>query len=119
MTRVNRKIRTGYPDRVIEQLREDVKLYTSDHSVFKIGRTSDPDSRAKDPKYVREYKEMIVIYRTMSAAYADDVERDLIASFEKCDNFRGGGGGPHGQPPYYVYVVRRKSFWQSILSIFK
>jgi hypothetical protein len=29
-------------------------------------------------------------------------------------NFRGGGGGPLGQPPYYVYVVRSKTLLDSI-----
>lgn len=119
MARVHYRVRTGHPDRILDQLLDDVSVYTSDHSVFKIGRTSRPEARAKHPHYVAEYKEMIVIYKTTSAAYADQVERHLITSFQKSANFRGGGGGPRGEPPYFVYVVRRKSFLDSILGIFR
>lgn len=50
---------------------------------------------------------MVVIYRTKSARNADRAERYLIDhndGFSK--NKKGGGGGPKGEPPYFLYVVR-------------
>jgi hypothetical protein len=119
MTTVRYKIRRGPPNLVGAKLRADVKIYTADHSIFKIGRTSNPEARAKHNDYADTYKEMVVVYETKSAQHADAVERHLVSSFQSSRNFRGGGGGPHGRPPYYVYLVRQKSFWQGLLSIFQ
>jgi hypothetical protein len=118
MTTVRFRPRKGHPNLVTAKLRADVANYTSDHSIFKIGRTSDPHRRAKQADYADVYKEMVVVYETKVAEHADAVERHLVNAFQHSKNFRGGGGGPRGQPPYYVYVVRQKSFWQGILGFF-
>lgn len=118
MIEIRYKTRRGHPSHVRKALRQVVESYTRKHSVFKIGRTSTPEARAAQPDYADEYDRMIVIYETMTADHADAVERDLIDYFQESENFRGGGGGPRGKPPYYVYLVRRKSLLDEILSIF-
>jgi hypothetical protein len=40
--------------------------------------------------------------------------RSRSGVIDDISNFRGGGGGPLGQPPYYVYVVRSKTLLDSI-----
>lgn len=111
----------GHPDAVLTTLRRRVGQYTRSVGEFKIGRTSTPEARANQSDYASGYDEMIVIYETNSTAHVNDVERALIDYFSAHDdnrNFRGGGGGPLGRPPHYVYVVRSKTLWDSILGIF-
>jgi hypothetical protein len=120
MVQVSWNERAGHPDDVISTLKRSVGQLTKKVGSFKIGRTCDPDARASARDYAK-YDELIVIYKTTSAEHVNDVERELIEYFETHDdigNFRGGGGGPLGRPPYYVYVVRSKTLLDSILSIF-
>lgn len=112
--------RSGHPDDVISTLKRSVAGLAKNVGSFKIGRTCDPDARARARDYAK-FDELIVIYETMSAEHVNDVERELIEYFETHDdisNFRGGGGGPLGQPPYYVYVVRSKTLGNKIRSFF-
>lgn len=112
--------RSGDPDEVISTLKRSVGQFTKNVGTFKIGRTCDPAHRAGQPDYAK-FDEMIVIYKTRSAEHVNDVETQLIEFFETHNdigNFRGGGGGPLGQPPYYVYVVRSKTLVDKISSAF-
>lgn len=118
MPTVRFKVRKGHPNRVTAKLRADVAMYTRDHGIFKIGRTSDPHRRAKQADHAEVYREMVVIYETRVPEHADAVERHLVNAFQHSKNFRAGGGGPRAQPPYFVYLVRQRSFWQGILSFF-
>src|SRR5690349_11109179 len=75
-------------------------------SAFKIGRSSTPSARLSKSDYAG-YDEMIAIFETHSRRSADEVEDALIQHFRDSDNYVGGGGGPDGGAPYYIYVVRR------------
>ena len=122
MAHISWKVRTGDPDDVISSLRRSVGQLARNVGKFKIGRTSDPAARANAREYAEGYDELIVIYSTTSAEFVNDVERDLIDYFEThsdVSNFRGGGGGPLGRPPYYVYVVRTKTLADKLWSIFE
>lgn len=122
MARVSYNYVEGHPDGALPTLRRRVGQYTRNVGEFKIGRTSTPEARANQPDYADGYDEMIVIYKTNSAAYVNDVERDLIDYFNAHDdnrNFRGGGGGPLGRAPYYVYLVRSKTLVNTVLNWFK
>jgi hypothetical protein len=51
---------------------------------------------------------MIVLYRTRSIDSVSKLESHLVEhNWEVADNSIGGGGGRIGDPPYYLYVVRR------------
>ena len=107
MPTVRYEVSTGAPSEVQEELRRAVAGYARGASGYMIGRTSNPASRSSAPEYV-DYDEMIVVYQTDSIGNADTVEEELIEFFDDSDNFRGGGGGPVGDAPYYVYVVVEK-----------
>lgn len=113
---------TGHPEKVLSTLRRRVGQYTRNVGGFKIGRTSTPVARAGQPEYADSYDELIVIYGTPHVEHVNFVERDLIDYFEShsdINNFRGGGGGPLGKAPHYVYVVRSKTLADRFLSWLK
>ena len=106
--KVNWQIKKGWPNALASALTRQIsQLVRADRgwSRFKIGITNDPARRAN--QYGDEYEEMIVIYETSSASNVDSAERYLIDYYYGvADGLRAGGGGPKGDPPYYLYVVR-------------
>lgn len=113
--------RAGHPDDVISTLKRSVGQLAKNVGSFKIGRTCDPEARAGARDYAK-FDELIVIYETTSAEHVNDVERELIEYYEThydIGNFRGGGGGPLGHPPYFVYVVRSKTLADKVWSFFE
>lgn len=92
----------GRPGEVQEALRRAVAAYTRDTAGFKIGRTNDPHRRAAA---YGDYDEFVVLYQTRTVLHADAVETDLVDFFLHADNRVGGGGGPFGEGPHYVYVA--------------
>ena len=74
---------------------------------YKIGITCNPKQRKYG--YSGEYDKMVVIYKTDDWTSIQCIERDLIKEFSKSDNRNPGGEGNPGNPPYYLYVVTRKS----------
>jgi hypothetical protein len=125
MSEVHRKTRTGHPNQVASALRRAVNAHVRDangHDVvrFKIGRTSEPEKRARGRDYSVGYDKMIVLYETNDPDHADDVERHLIDwSDGRSDNKKRGGAGPIGDEPYYVYVVIRRSRWRKVVAVCK
>ena len=99
---------TGGYLRVYPKLKCRISQYKRDGDSFKIGRTRNPTNRANQPDY-SEYDEMILLYKTTSPNFVSEVEDALINDFrEECENFNRGSGGPLGEPPYFIYVVRRR-----------
>jgi len=81
---------------------------------FKIGMTSDPDKRSESDDYCNgRYDTMKILYRTTSEVRVGSMEDYLIQRFKKydsCDNIaRGGIGKLKWGPPYYVYIVYKKT----------
>lgn len=53
---------------------------------------------------------MVVLYRTGSKRFIRDMEWCLVDYFcgrLDCDNVNAGGGGPVGEPHFYLYIVTR------------
>ena len=80
---------------------------------FKIGITNSPEARIAhyESTEPRRYGEMRVIYRTSSRTNAVKLEKRLVGRYRYDPlnkNERDGGGGPHGNGAYYLYVVRRR-----------
>lgn len=112
----------GHPADVSSKLRKRVGQLARDVGEFKIGKTSNPPARASQPDYANAFDQMIVIYETPVADHAIEVERDLIDYFSvhyDNKNLRGGGGGPSGNAPHYVYIVRSKAFFSKVADFFK
>ena len=100
-------IRTGRFQAVMSFLRRSISQYRRGSSQFKIGITNSPRRRAIE--YGWEFDEMVVLYKTSSSDFARDTEAILVDEYwEDCDNEIGGGGGPLGQAPYYLYIVRKE-----------
>lgn len=100
---------TGRPADVASTLRRRVSAYTREDRVgrFKIGITNNPHGRFSNG-YVRDYDEMVVLYRSSSLDSVSQVECDLIEhNGEITKNRIAGGGGNYGEPPYYLYLVIR------------
>ena len=103
--KITSRIRTGWPTTVLPYLSRSISQSLRTSSTLKIGITSQYEHRAA--AYGRQYSEMILLYRTTSEAHVRGIEEYLIDRYwAYCDNLRGGGGGPLGKPPYYVYIVR-------------
>ncbi len=101
----NRNVQTGMPIKIISTLRRRISALTRGDAFFKIGITSNPNSRAS--QYGDEYDEMVVLYRTTSNRFVRKLETVLIEEYwEHCNNEIGGGGGQIGSAPYYLYIVR-------------
>ena len=96
--------------KTVERQSRRVSQYKRDNRAFKIGITSDPDRRAMeyDSREVGRYREMVVLYQTGSADRVRDLEFMLVSKHHDADNEQGGGGGPLGKKPYYLYIVRSR-----------
>ena len=109
---IREELQTGWPSQLA--LRQRVAAYGRIDRVqgFKIGISSKPRDRAalyrhKEP----HFREMIVLYKTFSEFNVRNTERELTIWFKvdfECDNKNLGGGGPIGEPPFYLYVVLRE-----------
>lgn len=86
-------------------MRRRLAGYARNSEYFKVGVSGIPEVRAG--AYGRPYREMIVLYRTMSKDYVLDMESILVYEYwDSVDNLTGGGGGDVSGPPYYLYIVR-------------
>ncbi len=104
------KLDTGHLQKLLSVIVKRLSALTRKNKVqrFKIGITNNPRRRYLR-KYARIYDEMLVLYRTTSINYVSQLEDELIKhNWEHTDNKISGGGGDYGEPPYYLYVVRKK-----------
>lgn len=109
MTVIWKHLVSGHPSAVVDEIIRLVSGLTRGDSFsrFKIGRTSDPEGRFAKKDY-NIYDEMVVVYRTDSVDNVDLMEALLVEHNEEwADNEVAGGGGPLGDAPYFVYVVRK------------
>lgn len=103
------ELQTGWPG-ALELCRRIAAYGRIDRVLgFKVGITCDPKARAALYRYMDpHFKEMIVVYKTSSDAVVRKVEREMTDWFiedDECHNEAPGGGGPRGEPPYFLYVV--------------
>jgi len=120
---------TGNPgplsNEMAAKLNRRISQYKRGGRDFKIGITSNPDRRAMeyDSREGGKYDEMVVLYRTRSPSVVRDLESRLVSKHQKdSDNEQGGGGGPLGNPPYYLYIVRSltgKEWWAKFVKPLK
>lgn len=98
---------TGNFGSVKTSLIKSIQRYAYLYDNVKIGITSNPDSRKnKHRSSGQGWQKMIVKYETSSVRYINEMEKLLIDHhWEVITNLRGGGGGPNGSPPYYLYVL--------------
>ena len=91
-----------------------VELRVNASSRFWIGATSNGDVGCRN-RWDVTYKKhgmdrMAPVYKTHSVDFRVKMEKELIEYFlrqfpNNCQNVKGGGGGPTGDPPYIIYVV--------------
>ena len=98
---------TGHVDDVTSTLMRSVGQYTRMYKHVKVGITNNPERRVIEHyKSGKRWRHMAVKYRTNSIRSIDQIERDLIDyHWFNVTNKVGGGGGPKGAPPYYLYVL--------------
>ena len=104
---------SGWPSQLDERLKRRISGYVKKSSAFKIGITNWPERRKDEyeKNSPRQYSEMIVLYETSSRSNAAEMETQLINHhWDRLElrNEIGGGGGPHGEGWYYLYIVRRR-----------
>ena len=110
--KVKYKDRTGRPSKVAAALKNSISNYANHARAFRIGITNWPEQRAS--AYRSEgwkFDKMIVLYSTQSRKNAVKLEKELIEhnwEWDKLENYRGGGGGTHGEGWYYLYIVLRR-----------
>jgi hypothetical protein len=96
---------TGHQNTVETALKKSVAVYLSNYERVKIGITNNPERRAKEHEK-GNWKRMIVKYYTTSVKYINDMERVIIDHhWDRVENLVGGGGGPNGEGPYFLYVL--------------
>ena len=91
-----------------------VELRVKASHSFWIGATSHGEVGCKN-RWDVTYKKrgmthMAPVYKTNSEYFRVKMEKELIDYFlcqfpSNCQNFKAGGGGPTGDPPYIIYVV--------------
>ncbi|MBU3660379.1 MAG: hypothetical protein FGM14_10940 [Flavobacteriales bacterium] len=97
---------SGHLYSVETSLKKSVAVYTRKYYRVKIGITNNPERRAKEHARNGTWKRMIVKYYTTSVKYINDMERIIISHhWDRVENEVGGGGGPNGRAPYYLYVL--------------
>ncbi len=102
-------IRTGHYTQQLRSLKGRIRNLTRDRPEFYIGRTNNPENRARshETSEPERWEQMAVLYETRSLNYSRQMERELIDhSWDNITNPIGGGGGPDGAPPYYIYILR-------------
>lgn len=103
---------SGWPSQVAAVLKNAITNHANHARAFRIGITNDPEQRMSAYRSEgRGYDKMIVLYSTRSRKNAVKLEKELIDhnwGWDKLKNFRGGGGGPHGEGGYYLYIVLRR-----------
>lgn len=101
---------TGHYKEYLPTLRRSVSQYIRNNEEFKIGVTTNPDTRWPHHK-AEEWREMVVVYETSSFEYAKKVEIDLIehgwnSYLDYSWNERNGGGGLQAMyEKYYIYIL--------------
>ena len=97
---------TGHLREIIPTMNRSIASYTALYSRIKIGITNNPEIRFKAHLRDGRWDKMVVKYSTNSVNYINELERVLIDNhWDYITNQVRGGGGPNGQPPYYLYVL--------------
>lgn len=102
---------TGTPSNVSTELKQRISQYIRGYSEFRIGKTNDPEARAR--AYVAQgddFDQMIVLYQTSSVKNGQVLESDLIDLYWESAGFqneRGGGAGAKGVGVQHVYLLVR------------
>ncbi|MCO6175366.1 hypothetical protein NHF50_09955 [Flavobacterium sp. NRK F10] len=98
---------TGTFNDVKESLIRSIAQYLRHYNKVKVGITSNPLNRfSQHSNSGKGWKKMIVKYETSSVSYINEMEKLLIDNFsDLLQNEIGGGGGPNGKPPYYLYLL--------------
>ena len=98
----------GWPSNLKHKFHKRVSALVRGCNHWKIGITNNPKNRFSLPDYRDNYDRMIVMYRTESLNSARELETHLIEHYRGySDNINTGGGGPSGEPPYFLYVVKK------------
>ena len=98
---------TGSINEVTESLIRSVGQYTRHYKGVKIGITNNPERRAGEhSRSGKRWKKMVIKYKTTSINFINRIEQILIDyHWDYIKNEIGGGGGPNGEGPYYLYVL--------------
>ena len=98
---------TGPINEVERSLISSIAQYIRHYNNVKIGRTNNPSRRFDDHgRSSIGWNIMVVKYKTTSANYINRLEKLLIDRYRPyLLNEIGGGGGPLGDGPYYLYVL--------------
>lgn len=101
---------SGFPADATESIKRKCSAHLRDCREFYVGITSNGDDGLKSRR--NRWATMtssLFIPRNFRRA----IESELVDFYGpqrvdgSCANMIGGGGGPMGQPPYYVYVARK------------
>jgi hypothetical protein len=99
---------TGHPSQILESLNRTIGQYKWRYSEVKVGITGrNPEERFREHLQTRSWSQMVVIYKTDSIAYANQVEAYLVQRhYIDLVNVRSGGGSQLTSfGPNYLYVL--------------
>ena len=101
---------SGHLSDISLTLKKSINTYIQHYSTVKIGITCDPERRMSE-HYRTDlgWEKMVVKYKTTSVNYINRIEKETI-DYHRDDitNMISGGGGPNGNPPYYLYLLLKK-----------
>lgn len=99
---------TGSIFNINATLTRSVSRYLCHNILVKVGITNNPERRACEHRNgsCGWAHTMVVIYHTSSPNSVKEMERRLVDRYWlHLQNDIGGGGGPDGAGPYYLYVL--------------
>ena len=101
------RVDTGGYQKIQTNLCKRISALVRREAEFKIGITSNPDTRASVFRANNSrFDEMIVLYQTRSEPFIRQLEKDLIGYYEGCSYNIAKGKGRLSGPPFYLHVVR-------------
>jgi hypothetical protein len=101
---------TGHINEVIDTLIGSLGQYISNYKFVKVGITGrEPQERFNEHLQEIAWDEMIVVYKTISHEYCNEIEKRLVAKkFDFLTNERAGGGSELSKDGFnYVYFLLR------------
>ena len=111
---------SGHITNISFNLRQSINSYIRHYSTVKIGITCNPERRMSEhDRSGIGWEKMIVKYKTSSVSYINEIEKETIDShWDDITNMVSGGGGPNGNPPYFLYILLKNKALQPFPSKF-
>ncbi len=106
------RFKTGNKTSIKGKIQKSI-VWHCEHYDVKVGITSNPRARASSYRSSGSYDKMVILYETTSEKEIRELEKYLVEkNWEIVNNEIGGGGGPLGKAPHFLYIIcKERTSW--------